>query len=477
MIQEISTIKNHPKTIPLHDIQGLIIRGYRVPIFRNFICTIKNAAKAKIIIDKMTNGEEGIPQITSAKIPENLIEKPSYFLNISFTFEGLKKMKLDGIGNLNKEFRSFPSFKNGAVAQAEYVGDTGESAPENWKADLNNIDSTHVIVVLYARNIEVMKDQSIALRKLFLGGLEVVDTLDGLTPPDGKIHFGYKDGISQPTINAVNAPKRIPDGLQPPMEPYKLFLTGDNDDPTDPSPYMIPDGIGENGSFGAFRILEQDVKGFDEYLNSQSDKIDPELLAAKFCGRWRNGDPLELTPDTSTGIVKPSEINNFNYNQATDSGPDDFLGSRCPIGSHMRRANPRDATVASPVDNHRVMRRAMSYGKPYDPNNPDDETERGLIGYFIGASIQNNFEFIMSHWFNDSTFAPDLPFESTDPYIVGSKDPLLGANKAKTSVFDIPTDTHGKRIEVKAFPRFITTKGSAYCFFPGINALKTMVGM
>ncbi|MFT5890575.1 MAG: hypothetical protein ACI9Y7_000668, partial [Dokdonia sp.] len=36
MIQEISTIKNHPKTIPLHDIQGLIIRGYRVPIFRNF---------------------------------------------------------------------------------------------------------------------------------------------------------------------------------------------------------------------------------------------------------------------------------------------------------------------------------------------------------------------------------------------------------------------------------------------------------
>ncbi len=87
----------------------------------------------------------------------------------------------------------------------------------------------------------------------------------------------------------------------------------DNDDPNDPAPYQVPTDIGRNGSFSAFRILEQDVEGFENYLQSQKDKIDPELLAAKFCGRWRNGKPLELSPESPGTPMGIGEINNFNY--------------------------------------------------------------------------------------------------------------------------------------------------------------------
>ena len=58
----------------------------------------------------------------------------------------------------------------------------------------------------------------------------------------------------------------------------------------------------------AFRVSQQDVVGFEEFLQSHRDVIDPELLAAKVCGRWRNGVPLALSPETDSppGGIAPS---------------------------------------------------------------------------------------------------------------------------------------------------------------------------
>ena len=58
--------------------------------------------------------------------------------------------------------------------------------------------------------------------------------------------------------------------------------------------------LGLNGSFAVFKMIETDVVGFENFLQSNKDKIDPELLAAKICGRWRNGTPLELSPETDS---------------------------------------------------------------------------------------------------------------------------------------------------------------------------------
>ena len=66
--------------------------------------------------------------------------------------------------------------------------------------------------------------------------------------------------------------------------------------------YDVPEPreLGLNGSFAVFKKVETDVVGFEDFLQSNKDKIDPELLAAKMLGRWRNGVPLALSPDTDS---------------------------------------------------------------------------------------------------------------------------------------------------------------------------------
>ena len=75
--------------------------------------------------------------------------------------------------------------------------------------------------------------------------------------------------------------------------------------------YREPRELGLNGSFAVFKKVETDVVGFEDFLQANKDKIDPELLAAKMCGRWRNGVPLALSPDTDSpagrDIARPAE--------------------------------------------------------------------------------------------------------------------------------------------------------------------------
>ena len=88
--------------------------------------------------------------------------------------------------------------------------------------------------------------------------------------------------------------------------------------------YFVPEPreLGLNGSFAVFKMIETDVVGFENFLQSNKDKIDPELLAAKMCGRWRNGVPLALSPETDSppGGIPPEQLNNFEYVNADGSG-------------------------------------------------------------------------------------------------------------------------------------------------------------
>jgi hypothetical protein len=103
----------------------------------------------------------------------------------------------------------------------------------------------------------------------------------------------------------------------------------------------------------------------------------------------------------------------------------------------------------------------MPYGPPYDPQNPHDGIERGLLGVFIGVSLRDQFEFLMREWINDGTFAPGLGT---------TRDPLAGDNDPAHSKFVIPTEEGTKTIS--GFSRFVTTRGSAYCFLPSLTAVR-----
>ena len=486
-----------PAPLPLEEIQGLIVRGYNLKYVRHIILRIVDPATTKKIIGELAseNGINGL-QIMSAKPWKSdikdgntVIVKPSFTLNISFTFAGLTKLDLPEF--TAESFDTFDVFKEGAAKRAYFVGDTEESGPEYWDKAFKP-DRNHIMFTMYADQKEEMELRTSNLRDLYKEACEELNALDGAGLPDGKIHFGYKDSISQP--NVFGFPNRKKDGGQYAVPAWSFVLKDDDylldydgneqlpeaTQPPSPihakgaAPYQLPKPrvLGLYGGFAAFRVLKQDVVAFEDYLQSQKDIIDPELLAAKFCGRWRSGTPLALAPEQD--VPMPAKhLNNYNYLKPEPGAPNekddpntvnDLLGLRCPIGSHMRRNNARNSPVSSTPILHRIIRRGVPYGPAYDPAKGDDGIERGLLGLFICASLESQFEFLMHDWMNDGDFAPDIE---------GTKDPLLGANDPKTSEFNIAISAEpAQSIKVKGFPRFVTTKGSAYVFFPSISALQ-----
>ena len=58
-----------------------------------------------------------------------------------------------------------------------------------------------------------------------------------------------------------------------------------------------------------------------------------------------------------------------------------------------------------------------------------------------------------------------------DPGITRSNDPLIGANEAKTSWFDLRLKD-GSAFRLRGFPRFVITRGGAYTFIPSIAGIQ-----
>ena len=218
-----------------------------------------------------------------------------------------------------------------------------------------------------------------------------------------------------------------------------------------------PDVLGRNGSYVVFRKLHQRVAEFRQYLKvNAANTVEEELLGAKMMGRWRSGAPLALCPLHDDPALGSDALRNnaFLFQE------DDAIGYKTPGGSHIRRMNPRDATVAGVVRIHRMIRRGTSYG-PLLPEGvlEDDGVDRGLMFAFIGAHLGRQFEFIQSEWMNESTFFGGSP----------GRDPVSGAADG-TGTFDIPKRPLRQRLQ--GLPRFVVTRGGEYCFMPGLRALE-----
>jgi Dyp-type peroxidase family len=419
-----------------------------------------------------------MPQITTAA---RWTVKPSSFLNVGITAAGL-----DALGQSTAGFP--PAFVRGATSPqtASLVGDVGDSAPANWVDGFADGTSVHIVLSLWVhREAGVLEQVSATLRDAFAGALTELAAQDATALPDNKVHFGYTDNISQPTVEGAPPSKRpVPD--QQPVAPTGEFLLGYPNQ--NASTYKLtPKSLSDNASFGVFRLLEQDVAGFEAWLDSASAGVgvDREVLAAKVCGRWRTGVPLVLSPQTATPDppLKPEQINDYTY------VPDDVYGYSCPVGSHMRRTNPRNEAVIGGPDEgslHRIIRRAMPYGPPYDPAQPSDEP-RGLVGWFINADIANQFEFVMNSWVNTATFV-DSPATSASAAPgqrppnpvnnISGEDVLLGINDPATSSFTLSIAPGGEspyqNKKITGFGPFVTTRGGAYCYLPSISALKVI---
>lgn len=475
------------------DVQGNILTGYRKARVRHLVLEVTDRAAARRWLTACTSGGDAVPQITTeAQRPDKKAgasrPRPETFFNIGLTFEGLR-----ALGAPASSLQSFPAeFALGMGASAVKLGDTGASAPETWPAPFDDPARVHIVATIHADEVaQLDREQERALS----GGkaLKLLGMRDGCNLPEDVVHFGYRDNITQPRFVGVHDPDQYADGQ--PQAPLGTVLLGY---PTnfEGLTWRIPDPevLGRNGTFNAFRILEQDVQEFENYLDEAAttllnhpraeellppgaeDKIAErlshygpareamaasggkltrhgamrEVVAAHLCGRWRDGTPMALSPDL------PGETQNL-----TDFDYDDNLG--CPYGAHVRRCNPRGGQIVQRVANNsrRLVRRGRPYGAIFDRAKPDGQ-ERGLLGNFIGASISAQFEAMSYDWLNVGL---------QDPRITGSNDPIAGASEAITGWFDMQLKS-GATIQLRGMPRFVHTRGGAYTFLPSVSAIR-----
>ena len=452
--------------VDLDDVQGLVLRGYRHMLCaRHLLLRIDRRDGFRALLSELITENLESPYITTAADwePKPLPgDHPPHCVNIGFTYSALRPL---GLPDATRA--TFPiEFIEGAVARAQDVGDTGANAPEHWIAELRGDADLHVVLSLYGRDAAALEDVARDVRAQIVrhAAAHELRALDAHWPyeRDGKaregvVHFGYQDGLSQPTLAGV--PPTVKAGIRDPLEDVPLgeFLLGH---PTQ-RPGLVhhgptPPELGHNGSFAGFRIAEQDVGAFDRYLDELSDGTEHgrELVAAQLCGRWRNGVPLVMSPDSDGPDIDRDQWNMFDF---ATRHPDP-TGALCPVGSHVRRANPRRHPVAGGGGHkRRLIRRGMPYGTPHDRSAPDAE-ERGLVGMFICASLKEQFEFVMREWIDDGGFAG----------LGRTRDPLTGNNDPPG---ELPLGGDPPR-RLTGLPRFVTTRGGAYLFLPSMTALR-----
>lgn len=316
--------------------------------------------------------------------------------------------------------------------------------------------------------------------------------MDTVTLHDNKEHFGFRDGISEPIIEGSLKHKensspanvvKLGEFVLGFENEYKEINTSpillQSEDTTDILPYRETyKDFGRNGSYMVFRQLKQDVNAFWEYMEKQTETEKEMIsLASKMVGRWPSGAPLTKFPDADpyagqTENNHTSDDDNFGYRNS------DLDGNKCPIGSHLRRSNPRDALTDTSdaaestmlVNRHRILRRGRVYGespsKYLEPKELKDKKaieETGLHFICFNGNLATQFEFVQHSWINRSTFAG----------LYRSPDPLLHSGDCpEFAVQGCPVSKRYKDI-----PQFVQTVGGEYFFMPGIRAIKYLASL
>jgi Dyp-type peroxidase family len=290
-------------------------------------------------------------------------------------------------------------------------------------------------------------------------GVEAIWRQDCHVPADKLNPFGFVDGLSNPGIEGTGFLGTNPQ--EPPIKAGEFLLGYPNEFgelPAMPS----PEALGRNGTDLAVMKIHTKVAAFRQYLRAAAaSPADEERLAAKMVGRWPSGASLVLAPDKDDPELGGDRLRNNNFLFAAE----DPLGMKCPMGSHIRRMNPRDADIIGVARVHRVMRRGTAYG-PMLPAGvlEDDGVDRGIVFVFVGADLERQFEFIRKEWVNSGLFIA----------ATGEMDPLIGPNDG-TGQFTIPQDPIRQRL--KGLPAFVTTRGGEYFFAPGLRALRWLADL
>ncbi len=411
---------------------------------------------------------------------------------------------------------------------------------QNWSWGVGAREP-HILVMLFADSARIASLESETREGAERSGLK---TLAALPTSDmgGVEPFGFVDGVSQPSFDwqracrpDSKADRRFTnllalgelllsygDEYGYPAQSPKL-LAGERGADLLP-PCAQPAGghdLGRNGSYLVYRQLAQDVRGFWRWAAKEANRagITMEALAEAAVGRRLDGRPLvDFQVELRLPGIEPGAVDRTGF--LFDADPD---GLSCPIGAHIRRANPRtgdapaglygfldylldmlgltmrrcrrptsstlpwprnttvwpivrsddDAIASSRF--HRILRRGREYGAKIDReavlNPATQEPESGLHFLCLNANIARQFEFVQGAWIANAKFAG----------LSGEQDPLLGnrepfptppvvATPELTDAYSRPgADPHCRR--ATSVPQFVVVRGGGYFFLPGLAAL------
>jgi Dyp-type peroxidase family len=435
--------------LELEDIQHFLLTRPRAMAARYGFLTFGNPAEGRAwlagIIDKVGTGKTVVAGTAV----------DARWVTVAFTWNGLRALGVD-----EASLVAFPEeFRQGMIARALILGDTGANHPDHWVGGLARAD-LHAIVILFARDV-AERDRCVREHQQYAGrfpSVEALSTLDlEATPPleYAHDHFGYHDRLSQPVVEGTG---EVPTpGTGAPLKAGEFFLG--YPDEAGVTQLFGPEVLSRNGSFLAYRRMQEHVGAFRQFLQQHGSTLEEqELIAAKLMGRWRSGAPLVLSPnkdDPDLG-ADPQRNNDFNYAKM------DPYGYAVPLGSHIRRMNPRD--TAANMNRRRMIRRGGTYGPPLPEGAPEDGVERGIAAFIGCASLIRQYEFAQNVWANDRTFHE----------LGNERDPIIGTHDG-TLEYKIPMRPIRKVI--KGLPAFTTVRGGAYFFLPGIGALRYLAGL
>jgi deferrochelatase/peroxidase EfeB len=436
---------------------------------------------------------------------------PVRALQIALTCEGLRKLGLpdDLLNGFSAEFLSGMS---GDENRSRRLGDVGANASEYWQWGGGVGDVPDLVALLYAKPGLFDEWKGSIEAGLMRSGFKLLQCLP-TSDMGGVEPFGFVDGVSQPTVDWEG--RRDASGDQ--LNYTNLSMLGEFvlGYPNEYGKYttrpVIPghetgglpaaedleghSDLGRNGTYLVIRQIEQDVRGFWQFLDKQvnEDASKRQALAEKMVGRQMSGDSLLPATGQSIAGVGP-DPQDIQRNQFTFDG--DVDGIHCPFGAHVRRANPRNADYPAGTHDllerlirllgfgrksirddmvastrfHRLLRRGREYGTKLSPDErlqpqPASEAPSGLLFVCLNANISRQFEFIQNAWLMSGKF--DGLNEEGDP-LLGNREPVAGCPVNK---FSVPV-ADGVRQQIQGLPPFTTIRGGAYFFLPGVRALR-----
>lgn len=418
---------------------------------------------------------------------------------VAFTYKGLEILGVPDacLNTFPDEFRRGMSHPTTAEKLGDVDTEYVKNSPSNWEfgASLDERVVIHVLLIISTVDGKGMdKYLSRLATSLFMCHVSLIALERGYVADDEKEHFGFRDGISSVEINGDHPTIAVGELLLGHLNAANYFtvspiLPEEFDSNSTLAKNLNPHRTGEsrdfgkNGTFLVYRKLEQDVASFWNFFKNEAIHITGGpaetvrtmvWLAAKCVGRWPNG------------VVVGDSDEQPSCNSLTDDflfAKGDSSGVGCPIGSHIRRANPRDYIIpCEPEESkqisarHRIARRGRRYGPAlFDLTLLDkseggalnrtllslnnDGNSRGLHFVCLNASIGGQFEFIQQNWINNFHFNG----------VVNNPDPVAGA-RSKTARMSIMCKDGFRR--TKSMPSFIQTRAGGYFFMPSFRALR-----